>query len=284
MNIFSSIASMRTEVNHWHHHGKTIAFIPTMGNLHAGHLSLVDKAKCLADKTLVSIFVNPLQFGPTEDFATYPRTLEADQLLLEKHGVDALFCPSIEEMYPQAHHMGVQVTLPCIANDLCGKSRPGHFNGVATIVAKLFHITQPDIAIFGEKDYQQLCLIRQMVRDLNFPINIIGVPTVRETDGLAMSSRNQYLTSQERKIAPLLHTQLKWMADQIKAQSTNYDEFTELAIQSLKSYGFQVDYISIRACDTLNLPSSQDTHLAILGAARLGNTRLIDNILIHTNS
>jgi pantoate--beta-alanine ligase len=280
MQILETIAQMTS----WRKNRPTIAFVPTMGNLHAGHLALIQKAKTLADCVVASIFVNPLQFGPKEDFATYPKTEAADIEKLEQLNVDALFLPKVNEIYPHGSESLTKITVAGLSDDLCGKSRPGHFAGVATVVAKLFNIVQPHIAIFGEKDYQQLTVIRQMVADLNFPIQIISAPTEREPDGLAMSSRNQYLTTEERKIAPQLYATLHWIKAQITSGNTDYASLIGAAATQLNGHGtpcpyFKIDYVAIRAQNTLALPSLGDANLVILCAAFLRKTRLIDNLI-----
>ena len=262
----------------WRSRNQSIALVPTMGNLHAGHLSLIDKAKQYADKTVVSIFVNPTQFVQGEDYASYPRTLEQDVDKLEEAGIDILFCPEVEKIYPDNMQLQTQVTVPELDSILCGKSRPGHFKGVATVVTKLFNIVKPDIAVFGEKDYQQLLIIRRLTRDLFFRIEIISMPTVREADGLAISSRNNYLNPAERKIAPLLFQTLKQILDNIMAGDTAFTQLQKNATSKLDQAGFKTEYIRIRDAETLQKPVAGD--LVILAAAQLGMARLIDNVLI----
>ncbi|MBS1222574.1 MAG: pantoate/beta-alanine ligase, partial [Proteobacteria bacterium] len=213
MQTVHTIAELRAQVVAWKRAGERVAFVPTMGNLHRGHIHLVERARALAPRTVASIFVNPMQFGPSEDFAAYPRTLEADSRQLEAAGLDLLFSPSVAEMYPRPLEQMTQVTVPDLPAVLCGASRPGHFTGVTTVVSKLLNMTQPDIAVFGEKDWQQLVIIRRMAADLDMPVEIIGVPTVREPDGLALSSRNGYLSAGERAIAPTLYATLRATAE-----------------------------------------------------------------------
>ncbi|HVV69436.1 MAG TPA: pantoate--beta-alanine ligase [Gammaproteobacteria bacterium] len=275
--ILTQIASLRERIKHWQIRNESTAFVPTMGNLHAGHLALVTTAKQRAQHVVVSIFVNPLQFGPNEDFATYPRTQEADIEKLTALNVDAIFIPETSELFPQGQSL-TAVSVSQLSDSLCGKTRPGHFTGVATIVAKLFNIVQPQVAVFGEKDYQQLTIIRKMVADLNFPIEIIGQPTLREADGLALSSRNQYLSVEERMIAPKLYAILCWMQQEIKNGNSAFAELCAYAKAQLTQYNFKVDYIDIRTETTLEIPTAIDTNLIILAAAFLGKTRLIDNI------
>ena len=265
------------EIRQWRRSHDSVAFVPTMGNLHAGHLALVAQAKQAERHTVVSIFVNRLQFGQGEDFGRYPRTLEADTEKLRAAGVDALFVPDEAELYPRVAQQ-YQVEPPNLQNELCGAFRPGHFRGVATVVCKLFNIVQPDTACFGKKDYQQLVVIQGMVDDLNIPVRIIPVDTGRAADGLALSSRNQYLKPEERAEAPQLYRSLQAVADTVRGGSRDYAALEEQARRGLASRGWQVDYIEIRAAGSLNTARVGDRHLVVLGAARLGGTRLIDNI------
>ena len=257
---------------------KTIGFVPTMGNLHEGHIKLVQEARLRCDVVVVSIFVNPTQFGVGEDFDKYPRTLEADSKMLFDARCDILFAPSVQQMYTETpQHTTVQVD--AIADDLCGKSRPGHFTGVATVVTKLFNIVQPNIAFFGEKDYQQLAVIRHLTRDLCFPIDIIGVPTVRAADGLALSSRNGYLSEAERAQAPSIYQTMNQIKDALLHGERNYQGLMEFGRQQLTLAGFDVDYLEIRS-PLLLTPNDSSSEWVILVAARLGKTRLIDNLLV----
>jgi pantoate--beta-alanine ligase len=264
-----------------------IAFVPTMGNLHAGHIHLVEIAKQHGQCVVVSIFVNPLQFGANEDLATYPRTLEADCDKLKTAGATIVFAPTVEEMYPDFDgntlNQTMTITAPPIANELCGASRPGHFSGVATIVMKLFNMVMPQVAIFGQKDFQQLFIIKQLVRQFNLPIKAIGVDTVREANGLAMSSRNGYLSVEQHHQASQLNQSLQNIVTQIQNNTQqnhiiNFHQLENEAIASLKTQGWIVDYVSIKSALTLSDASSTDSHLVVLAAAKLGNTRLIDNI------
>lgn len=268
---------LRTVVAAWKHKGKRIAFVPTMGNLHAGHLALVDHARELAERVVVSIFVNPAQFGPGEDFDRYPRTEEADTRWLVKQGADLLFLPSVEEIYGD-NPDPVRVSVPGLSEILCGESRPGHFDGVATVMTRLFNIVQPDIAVFGQKDFQQIILIRRMVDDLAIPVQIAALPTCREQDGLAMSSRNQYLSGKERKIAVFLHTRLKAAVEAAKKPGASFKKINSDVNNHLIVYGFKPEYVEIRRQSDLEMPGQDDKSLVILAAARLGITRLIDNI------
>jgi pantoate--beta-alanine ligase len=258
--------------------GKTIALVPTMGNLHAGHLSLVDQVKPLVDKVIVSIFVNPTQFGPNEDFASYPRTFDQDCALLSARGVDTVFAPQAQDMYPENIQAGTFIKVPGLSDILCGASRPGHFQGVATIVFKLFQIVRPNIAIFGEKDYQQLSVIRRMVADLYLPITVLGAPIVREANGLAMSSRNQYLSAEQRSQAALLYSELKKLVEEAK-HSDDYETLVRQSTERLTATGFNTDYVAIRRQDDLLEPGARDNKLVALAATFLGKTRLIDNII-----
>ena len=264
-----------------------IAFVPTMGNLHAGHIHLVEIAKQHGQCVVVSIFVNPLQFGANEDLATYPRTLEADCDKLKTAGATIVFAPTVEEMYPDFDgntlNQTMTITAPPIANELCGASRPGHFSGVATIVMKLFNMVMPQVALFGQKDFQQLFIIKQLVRQFNLPIKVIGVDTVREANGLAMSSRNGYLSVEQHHQASQLNQSLQNIVTQIQNNTQqnhiiNFHQLENEAIASLKTQGWIVDYVSIKSALTLSDASSTDSHLVVLAAAKLGNTRLIDNI------
>jgi pantoate--beta-alanine ligase len=253
-----------------------VAFVPTMGKLHAGHLELACIARAHGDTVVASIFVNPLQFGPTEDFQQYPRTLDADCEKLRTAGCDVVFAPSVEEMYPVPQQ--IEIIPPAIAKDLCGAFRPGHFQGVATVVAKLFNIVQPAAAVFGKKDYQQLFVIQALVRQLNFPLRIVAAETLRTEDGLALSSRNGYLSEQERQAAPRLYRTLQTVARQLRDGVRDYAALEESARRKLELQGWRVDYVSIRDSQTLLLPEGNSERFVVLGAAWLGVTRLIDNI------
>lgn len=251
-----------------------------MGGLHEGHLSLVEAARSRCSKVFATIFVNPMQFGPNEDFESYPRVLDRDSKLLEERGVDLLFAPSENEMYPRGKDNHSVIALPHLTNTLCGRNRPGHFDGVATVVSKLFNLVQPHIAYFGEKDWQQVTLIRAMVSDLDFPIEVIGVPTFRDSRGLALSSRNNYLSAKENERAPLLHSIMCRVRDSILQGRDNYADLEANAMKSLSVEGFDPDYISVREGRTLRPPNSQSSDRRVFGAARLGGTRLIDNLAI----
>lgn len=263
--------------------GNTIAFVPTMGNLHEGHLELVRRARQQCDTVVVSIFVNPMQFGPNEDLDAYPRTLTADKEKLFAEGVQYLFAPEVEEIYPEGMNVQTVVSVPGLSNTLCGESRPGHFDGVATVVTKLFNIVQPDVAVFGEKDFQQLSIIRKMVRDLCMPIDIVGIPTARDEDGLALSSRNGYLTAAERRQAPLLNRLLMECREAIACGFDNFRELEAHARLKLIQAGFEPDYFEIRDARTLEEVTEDTEEVAILAAARLGKPRLIDNVRLNLN-
>ncbi len=281
MNTIIHVAELRSQVKKWRMAGESICLVPTMGNLHEGHLALVDRAKQLSDHVIASIFVNPMQFIQGEDFATYPRTMEQDSLALFERGVNTLFSPEVDEVYPAGLENHTEVSVPALDGFLCGASRPGHFSGVATVVSKLFNLVQPDTAIFGQKDYQQLLVIKHMVNDLCMPIDIQSLPTVREEDGLALSSRNGYLTEKDRKTAPAIYQQLTEITEQIKNGNINFSDLEKTGKESLKQLGFEPEYLSIRRQDDLNIADQKrDQKLIILVAARLGTTRLIDNILV----
>lgn len=281
MNTVKTVRELRAAVARARSEGKRIGFVPTMGNLHAGHAALVTKAAQRADFVVASIFVNPLQFGANEDLDKYPRTLAADQQRLLDAGCNLLFAPSVEEMYPDGMAVQTRVAVPQLSEGLCGASRPGHFEGVATVVSKLFNMVQPDLAVFGEKDFQQLAVIRAMVRDLNMPIQIIGEPTVRAEDGLAMSSRNGYLTPEERATAPVVYRTLKQMGEAIVAGQVDFPALVEQGKQQLQTAGLRPDYLEVRHAVTLRPATFGDRDLVILVAAYLGNTRLIDNLYLH---
>jgi len=281
MQTVETIAALRQQIAAWRRAGERIAFVPTMGNLHAGHLSLVARARELGERVVVSIFVNPLQFGEGEDLEAYPRTPEEDAAKLNAAGVALLFRPQEAEVYPRGRGGQTSVEVPGISDILCGASRPGHFRGVATVVAKLFNLVQPDVACFGEKDYQQLTVLRRMVADLNMPVELVGVPTMREADGLAMSSRNGYLTADERRIAPGLHRTLQQVAERLRAGERAWEALEADAREQLIGAGLRPDYVSIRRASDLELPENGDRSLVVLAAAFLGKARLIDNLLIN---
>jgi pantoate--beta-alanine ligase len=283
MRTYSSSAQLQAALQQFRQVGQRIAFVPTMGNLHEGHLDLVRKARDIADVVVVSIFVNPLQFGPNEDLDAYPRTMAADKEKLFSEGVEVLFAPTVEEIYPEGMDSQTVVAVPDLGDTLCGSSRPGHFDGVTTVVNKLFNMVQPDIAIFGEKDFQQLSIVRKMVQDLCMPIEIVGVTTTRDEDGLAKSSRNGYLTAEQREIAPLLHQILNSCREAIACGFDNFLQLESHARMKLLQAGFEPDYFAIRDARTLRAVSEDTEEIAILAAARLGKTRLIDNVRLALN-
>lgn len=280
METVTTVAGVRERVRRWHREGQRVAFVPTMGNLHAGHVSLIEAARRHGDRFVASIFVNPMQFGPNEDFAHYPRTPKNDERMLAEAGCDLMFMPDVAEVYPNGSERATRVEVPELSKILCGEFRPGHFEGVATVVAKLFNIVQPDVAVFGEKDYQQLTIIRRMAEDLCFRVKIVGAPTVRDSDGLAMSSRNQYLNQSERAIAPRIYENLQQAAKQLSTGDTHYAAIEHTATERLRVAGFRPDYFSVREAHSLTPPTTNDKHLVVLTAARLGKARLIDNIQV----
>jgi len=273
-----TVGDLRRQLARWREMGERIALVPTMGNLHPGHLRLVERGRDLADRMVVSIFVNPLQFGETEDLDAYPRTMTEDETKLVSAGVDLLFAPALSEVYSRPRTEQTLVQVPVISDILCGASRPGHFTGVATVVCKLFNMVQPDLALFGEKDFQQLLVIRRMAEDLCMPIEIRSVPTVREEDGLALSSRNGYLTPGERELAPAIYRQLNITATAIQSGDTDYLRLEEQAVNALEEEGLRPEYFQIRRALDLAEPTVNDRQLVILAAAFLGRARLIDNL------
>ena len=280
MLIIETLPLLRQQIRRLRMEGKRVALVPTMGNLHDGHMKLVDEAKARADVVVVSIFVNPMQFDRPEDLARYPRTLQEDCEKLNKRKVDLVFAPSVKEIYPNGTETHTYVDVPGLSTMLEGASRPGHFRGVSTIVSKLFNLVQPDIACFGEKDFQQLALIRKMVADMGFDIEIVGVPIMRAKDGLALSSRNGYLTAEQRKIAPGLYKVLSSIADKLQAGERDLDEIITIAGQELNEKGFRADDIQIRDADTLLEVSETSKRAVIRVAAWLGDARLIDNKMV----
>lgn len=274
-----SISAIREQVRAWRIKGETVAFVPTMGNLHLGHLTLIKEARLRADHVIASIFVNPMQFGQNEDLDAYPRTLADDQTALIEAGAELLFTPTPAIIYPKGLDAQTLVEVPLISDQLCGESRPGHFRGVATIVCKLFNIVQPDIAVFGQKDFQQLLVIKTMVEDLSMPIEIVGVETIRETSGLAMSSRNGYLTAAQKQQAAVLKQTLDNMAAEL-SKGKQLGEVIEAAETAIAAAGFKNDYLDICHAKTFSKAQSSDRELVILVAAYMGDTRLIDNLIV----
>ena len=279
MKVVDNINDLRQIIKKWRREGLTVAFVPTMGNLHAGHISLVTEAHKHADKVVASIFVNPMQFGANEDIENYPRTMDSDQAKLNEAKTDLLFTPTPEIIYPKGLDKQTYVEVPNMSNGYCGESRPGHFRGVSTVVCKLFNLVQPDVACFGLKDYQQVQVIETMVEDLSMPIKVIPVDTVREKSGLALSSRNGYLTKAELEIAPVLNQSIQWLAKQIK---TNHDfiGLARTAADSIDKAGLKTDYIHVCHARTLQPANENDTEIVILAAAYCGKARLIDNLRI----
>jgi pantoate--beta-alanine ligase len=278
METLTTRAQLRDTIRAWRLRGERLAFVPTMGNLHAGHGDLVARARKLANRVIVSIFVNPMQFGPNEDFAQYPRTPTEDTALLDRLSADALFIPDAGDIYPEGYEHSTFVDVPALSNILCGEFRPGHFRGVATVVVKLFNLVTPDLAVFGEKDFQQLAIIRRVVGDLCLPIEIVGAPTMREYDGLAMSSRNRYLSTEDRAAAPAIYRALSKARSQIESGARHFSALESEGTIALRAAGFNVDYFSIRDAANLQVPAESTRELVVLAAARIGKARLIDNV------
>lgn len=276
----SDIAPLRKQIQQWKLEGKTIALVPTMGNLHAGHITLVAGAKELADKVVASIFVNPIQFDKKKDLDAYPHTLIEDKEKLQKGACDLVFTPSVSDIYPDGKTT-TRIEVPVLGVILEGKSRIGHFSGVSTIVNKLFNMVMPDISIFGQKDFQQLMLVQRMVVDLNMPIEVIGLPTIRERDGLAMSSRNGYLTAEERDIAPLFYQQLQSIVASVRKGNRDFQNLQLSVAKILNASGFRSDYIEVRRVKDLQIASVEDINLVLLGSVWLGKARLLDNIVFN---
>lgn len=278
MIVCHTLTELRTLIAERRRQGDKIAFVPTMGNLHAGHIQLIHEAHKAGDTVVCSIFVNPMQFGPNEDLDAYPRTLEADSEKLNAAGCHILFAPSAGEVYPKGMDSHTQVQVPELGEELCGAARPGHFTGVSTVVSKLFNMVQPDVALFGQKDFQQLAIIRKMVADLCMPVEIVGVPTVRAESGLALSSRNGYLNDDERAIAPVLYQTLVQIRRSIEGGDSDFDTLCRRGKTELSAAGFTPDYLSIRRQSDLQAARPGDSELLIVAAAHLGKARLIDNI------
>jgi len=278
MQTITRIAELRATVTRWRLARESIAFVPTMGNLHMGHASLMSAAHLHGRRVISSIFVNPMQFGPSDDFSAYPRTPDDDSNLLREYGVDALFHPTVAEMYPEGSVGSTIVDVPGLTDILCGAFRPGHFQGVATVVVKLLSLVQPDVAIFGEKDFQQLTVIRRVVDDLNLPVKIVGAPTVRAEDGLALSSRNRYLSAAERAIAPAIYRALDQARRRLETGDTDYAGMQQAGLDAMTRAGIRPEYFEVRAADRLAQPTGSDVALVVLAAGRLGKARLIDNI------
>ncbi|HSD74552.1 MAG TPA: pantoate--beta-alanine ligase [Steroidobacteraceae bacterium] len=284
METVTRIRALRDRVSAWRQLGLTVGFVPTMGNLHQGHISLINEARRRSDRVIVSIFVNPSQFGPTEDYALYPRTPQEDTELLDKAVVDLLFHPDVAEMYPGGHERGAVVDVPQLSGILCGAFRPGHFVGVATVVTKLLGIVQPHVAVFGEKDYQQLTIVRRVVEDLCLPVEIVGAATLRERDGLAMSSRNRYLTPAQREVAPSLYRALMAAKERIENGEVNFEAIQQSGTRSLEAAGFVPQYFAVVDASDLRPANAKSHEIVILAAAKLGKARLIDNVKVARNS
>jgi pantoate--beta-alanine ligase len=282
MERADTVEAVRAQVRAWHEAGQRVALVPTMGNLHAGHGSLLAAAHNRADRVIASIFVNPLQFGPTEDYSQYPRTPDEDAELLQTGRCDLLFSPSVTELYPPHGTQPTLVTVRGLSTILCGQFRPGHFDGVATVVAKLLGIVGPDVAVFGQKDYQQFMVIRRMALDLAIPVEIVGAPTVRAPDGLTLRSRNRYLSAEERARAPAIHTALQAAVRRIEAGDRDFVAIGRTGWQALEQAGMRPDYFEVRAADDLGLPGADTRELVVLTAAHLGRARLIDNLQVRS--
>lgn len=280
MKTVRNTAALREQLATWRAGGETVALVPTMGNLHAGHMSLVRLASEQADRVVASIFVNPTQFGAGEDFKTYPRTLDNDRRRLARAGADLVFAPAIDDVYPDGPADATVVSVPGLSTILCGASRPGHFDGVTSVVARLFNLVQPDTAVFGRKDYQQLLILRRMARDLHFPLQIVAGETSRDDDGLALSSRNQYLEPEERQRAPALYAALEACAGGLRAGRRDFGSLEAAGSEALRAAGLRPDYFVIRRSSDLALPAPDDRGLVVLAAAFLGRARLIDNITV----
>jgi pantoate--beta-alanine ligase len=280
METVTTVSAVRERVRAWRRAGERVVFVPTMGNLHAGHVSLIEAARRHGERFVASIFVNPMQFGPNEDFAHYPRTPREDERMLSAAGCDLMFMPDVAEIYPHGSERAARVEVPGLSRILEGEFRPGHMEGVSTVVAKLFHIVEPDVAVFGEKDYQQLTVIRRMVVELCMGVEIVGAPTMRDSDGLALSSRNQYLTPAERKVAPVIFATLEAAAGRLRAGDAQFSSIERAGFQALESAGLRPDYFSVRRADDLTAPGPETRALVVLAAARLGKARLIDNVQV----
>jgi len=280
METVTTIAAVHARVRGWRREGRRVAFVPTMGNLHAGHVSLIDAARRHGERFVASIFVNPMQFGPNEDFAHYPRTPREDARMLAEAGCSLMFIPEVGEIYPRGSERVTRVEVPGLSRILEGEFRPGHLEGVSTVVAKLFHIVEPDVAIFGAKDFQQLAVIRHMVADLCMAVEIVAAPTVRDSDGLAMSSRNQYLTAAERALAPQIYAALQAAERRLKAGDADFAGIERSGLTALEAAGFRPDYFSVRDAAELAAPRPETRELVVLAAARLGRARLIDNVQV----
>jgi len=280
VKVVHSKEELGEQIVEWRHNDEHVALVPTMGSLHAGHLSLIELAREHAERVVVSIFVNPTQFGEAEDFDEYPRTLELDKRRLKTTATDLIFAPDVATVYPYGIENATTVSVPGLTENFCGASRPGHFDGVTTVVARLFALVQPDVAVFGQKDYQQQLVIRHMAEDMNLPVSIITAKTVREEDGLAMSSRNAYLSDDERAVAPVLFKTLGAVGQDLENGRRNFADLESKAMKELREAGFTVDYFAIRRAQNLEVPDRDCDELVVLAAAALGSARLIDNIVV----
>jgi len=280
MEVIASKTELQQQIAEWRRHDEHVAIVPTMGNLHTGHVSLVELARQHAERVVVTVFVNPTQFGPGEDFESYPRSVERDKRRLQRVDTDVVFVPDVETLYPFGLDNATSVTVPGLTEMFCGSFRPGHFDGVTSVVARLFALVQADVAVFGQKDYQQQLVIRRMVDDLGLPVNIITAPTVREENGLAMSSRNAYLSDEERARAPKIYEVLESAGEALQNGKRNFDELEGIASDALSEAGFKVEYVAIRRALDLSIPNRDCDELVILVAAHLGKARLIDNIVV----
>lgn len=280
MLVVHSKQELADHIAEWRHNDEHVALVPTMGNLHAGHLALVELAREHAERVVVSVFVNPTQFGDGEDFEEYPRTLERDKRRLKKSAADLIFAPDVDTVYPFGVKNATVVSVPGLSENFCGASRPGHFDGVTTVVMRLFALVQPDVAVFGQKDYQQQLVIRRMAEDLNLPVSIITSETIREDDGLALSSRNSYLTEEQRARAAALYAELSSVGQDLQDGRRNFSELESAATQRLVDAGFDVDYFAIRRALNLEMPDRDCDDLVVLAAAQMGEARLIDNVVV----
>lgn len=280
MQVVHTREDLREHLVSWRREGEHVAIVPTMGNLHAGHISLVELAREHAERIVVTVFVNPTQFGAGEDFAEYPRSLDRDARQVKRAGADVMFAPDVDTVYPVGVENATIISVPGVSENFCGSFRPGHFDGVTTVVARLFAMVQPDVAIFGQKDYQQQLVIRRMVEDLSLPIRIVTAATIRDDDGLALSSRNAYLNDGERAVAPALYRALCDVAKQLQDGKQNFDELEVQASAKLEAAGFRPEYVAIRRALDLTLPNRDCDEIVVLAAARLGKTRLIDNVVV----
>lgn len=280
MQVITTKDELDEVLTEWRHNNEHVALVATMGNLHDGHLRLVDLAREHAERVVVTVYVNPTQFGPDEDFEEYPRTLERDTRRLKKVSADVLFVPTDETVYPFGHDCATVVSVPGLTENFCGASRPGHFDGVTTVVARLFALVQPDVAVFGQKDYQQQLVIRYMAEDLSLPIRIITAETIREDDGLAMSSRNQYLSEEERALAPELHRILDVIGRELQDGKREFADLESQATTMLEEAGFRIDYVAIRRAQNLAPPDRDCDEIVVLAAVHLGKARLIDNVVV----